>query len=201
MDNGEIVQIVVDFSNALGNHFQNKFVYLADFATSQPDSQALTAIGNHFGGMYDEVASWIHTSLDDPDVFVDVIEWVVDHWEVVRTVGSLILGTTFTGTADVLPFMDAAVAVARTARPRSRGRKFLPPFGEDAQVGTGLVAACKADLADWVSDYIDNLNVGTQSDLEPGVASVVTGTFLPFVNGFYDDLIGTQRRRRPGYGI
>jgi hypothetical protein len=129
------------------------------------------------------------------------VDYVVDHWEVVRTVGSVLIGTSFVGSGGVLPFMDAAVAVARTLRPRSRGRKFLPVFTEDAQDNTNLLVPAIADVADFVADYVDWINVGTQSDLIPGVPSTVTGTFLPFHDGFADEVLGSQRRRRPGYGI
>lgn len=201
VENGEVLQAVIDYITSDGVHIQQKLGYIAQFAAPQSEVAVLAAIASAVSAMMDAVAGCIHTSLEDPDVYVDVIEWVADHWEVVRNVGEVIAGTTPTNISQILPYQNAAVLVGRTARPRSRGRKFLPPFGEDCQDASVWTAAVLADLADALLIYLADIAVSVNNDLSPGVPSTVTGTFLPFTGGLVNDYVRTQRRRVPGVGF
>jgi hypothetical protein len=201
VNDGDIVKAVVDFAGSDGNHFQNVFHWVAAFAAGQTEAAVLAAILTMLGNMYDELASQIPSDLEDPDVEVDVVEWDTDHWETVARVGEGIAGTTFSATTELLPYTTCAYWVARTARPRSRGRKFMPPFVESQNNAGWLVSGAQTALAAALTDALADITISSGNTLTPGVASDATGTFLPFLNGFISGLFGTQRRRKQGYGI
>lgn len=201
VENGEVVQAVVDFVADDGTHFQNKFTWECEFASGQTEANVLGEMLDSLGILYDQLAAEIPVELDDPDVFADVIEWVTDHWEVVRNIGEGVAGTSFSQAGDILPFQTSGVLVGRTERPRSRGRKFLPPFGEDRQASSVFISATLTALANALTQYLVTREISSGNDLIPGVASVVTGTFLPFVGGLVSDYVRTQRRRTPTLGI
>lgn len=201
VSNGDVIQAVVDFVTGDDAHFQNKWVWVAEFLTDQTDAAVLAAILSHLGDLYDLLTDELPAAIDDPECAVDVVEYDVDSWEVAQRVGEGVIGTTLTGSADVLPYPNSAYMYARTARPRSSGRKFFPPFGEDQQAGGYLIASATTAMAAALTEWLTDIAVTANNDLVPGVASTVTGTFLPFQNGFVRSLMGTQRRRRQGYGI
>lgn len=201
VSDGEVVQAVVDYVSGSGVHFQNKFSYLAQFASDQSEAVVLAAIASHLQQIMDNLVVELNGAFNDPDTYMDVIEFIDGAWEVVRNVGTTFVNTSFNNSSNTLPFQTSAYLVGRTARPRSRGRKFLPPFGEDQQASSLLESTALADVVDAAADYIDDIDLGGGNGLVPGVPSTVTGTFLPFVGATTNSAIGTQRRRRPGVGI
>jgi hypothetical protein len=77
----------------------------------------------------------------------------------------------------------------------------MPVFTENEQAGGGLISGAQTALGNALTDALASVTISSGNDLVPGVPSTVTGTFLPFLNGFVKAVIGTQRRRRQGYGI
>jgi hypothetical protein len=200
ISDGDIIQAIVDFVPSTGDHFLNKFVWLAQLATAVDEGNFITFANAVLSALYNELAAELNSEIEDPDVTYDKLEWVTDDWEVSDNIGESALSTTFTNTSEFLPFQTAAVMSGRTPRPRSRGRKFLPPFGEDQAVGGVLISGAISDLSDALADYIDDMDMGSGNSFIPGVASTVTQGFLPFVGGIASDILGTQRRRRKGIG-
>lgn len=201
ISDNDVLKVVVEFTTAGGEKFQNVLHYIADFATDQADVDVVTDLADALEIAYDELAPDISSSLDDPTIAVDVVEWNVDHWETVQTVGEAILGTTLNNSSDKLPFQCAACVVRRTSKPRSRGRIFLPPFGEDTQAGGTFTAATMSDVADFLLDLLAAIVMSAGNELVPGVPSEVLGVFLPVLAGFANDTVRTQRRRVKGVGF
>lgn len=201
VSDGDIVQAVVTFETTDGYQLQNKYCYKADFASDQSDASVISAIAGQLGTLYDELAAEIPSMLDDPVVDIDLLTWVTDHWEVLASIGSAVVATTLTNGSELLPLTTCALMAARTARPRSRGRKSMPVFGEDRQSGGGLISAAVTALGNALLEYLATITISSGNDLEPGVPSTVTGTFLPFISGLTRVVLGTQRRRRQGYGV
>lgn len=200
VSNGDIVQVVVDFTLPAGHHIQNKLVFEADFGADQTDVAVIAALNTYIGNLYDNMAGLFVNSLDDPDIFVDLIEWSIDHWETVQRIGEGIAGTNFNNGSETLPLQCACVGVRRTSKPRSRGRVFIPPFGEDTQQAGILTGPTMADVTDFLDDLLTACVVVVGSELLGGVASDKWGIFLPALNAFANDLVRTQRRRVPGVG-
>ena len=201
VNDGDVIKAVADFTGSDGYHFQNVWHWVASFAAGQTEAAVLAAILSALGDIYDEVAASLPASLDDPDVEVDVVDWNVDHWETISRIGEGVAGTNFTSASELLPYTAAPYWVCRTAYPRSRGRKFLPPFGETDNNAGWLSSGTQTALASALTEALADIVVSSGNDLVPGVASDAQGTFLPFLNGFISGLFGTQRRRKQGYGI
>jgi hypothetical protein len=200
VSNGDVVKAVVTFTTAEGGIIQNTFHWLAEFAASQTDAAVLAAVIGWVGNLYDTMAGQYNPELDDPDVEVDLVEWSVDHWETVQRVGEGIAGTTFTGLGEILPLQCAPVVNRRTEKPRSRGRCFLPPMGEDTQEKGELSAAAITAITAAMAFLLLDISVTSGNDLIPGVASDKWTIFLPALNAFFNDQVFTQRRRRLGVG-
>ena len=201
ISDGDVLQAVVDFVLPGGQHQQNKFTWLATLASGQSEAVIALAIATALGLLYDELSAEIPSTIGDPDVMIDKIEWVTDHWEVAENVAETVASITPTNGSEYLPLPSTAYLVGRTARPRSRGRKFMPTFGEDRQSGSGLISAAQTAMAGALVEYLNDIEISAGNTLIPGVASTVTGTFLPFVSGLAASILGTQRRRHPSRGI
>lgn len=201
VEDGDVLQAVVDFLTPGGNHMQNKYTWLASLASSQSEAAVITAILAALDILYTEMNADISTVFNDPDCYIDKIAVVGDQWEVSENVGEGIIDTSFASTDEIVPFQCAPYFCGRTARPRSRGRKFILPFGEDRSSGSGLIAGAVTDLTDAATEYIDDIDLGSGNTLIPGIASTVTLTFWPFVGAIVANLIGSQRRRVPGVGF
>jgi hypothetical protein len=149
------------------------------------------------------MSSYLPTTMTQRVCWVDVIEWnaTTEEWEVTRKVGYFTPTIGFNDAAEPLPNQSAAVAVFPTFRPKTRGRKFVFPFGEDAQDATFLVAAALGALADYAADVLADIVIGPLNELNTGVASTVTGSFQAFDTGIVTNVLGSQRRRRPTVGI
>jgi hypothetical protein len=198
---GEVLKAVCDFVSASGLHFQNSWHFQHTGNVDMSDTEALNEIVDFVGDIYDQLADQVATTLDDPEVYVDKVAYVDDEWVTISSLGNDTANTTPANTSDVLPLQAAACLVGLTERPKSKGRKFLIPFGEDQQIGGSWVAGCQADLAGALLTYLSDRVVGSGKILTPGVASSVTGTFLPFLSGLVNFIVFTQRRRVAGYGI
>lgn len=201
VDNNDVIQVVADWVLPGGQHQQNKFIFLAQLASGQTEAAVMTALSTALAALYDELSAEIPSTLQDPVLACDKLAWVTDHWEVSANIGETSCSTTSTNGSDYLPLPVAAYLVGRTARPRSRGRKFMPSFGEDRQAGSGLIAAAQTALGNALLDYLSDITISPGNTLVPGIASTVTGTFLPFVSGIAASILGTQRRRHPSRGI
>lgn len=201
INNGDILQAVVDFVSAGGLHEQNKFSFLAQLASGQSEAVVALAIASALEALYDNLNADVSTVWNDPEVYIDKVEWVTDHWEVTENVAETALDTSFNNATEPSPLHAPAYFVGRTARPRSRGRKWMPSFCEDRMGSGALIGAAITDLTAAAADYIDTIDMGGGNSLVPGVPSTVTGTFLPFVGAIVGTIVGSQRRRRQGYGI
>jgi hypothetical protein len=201
VENDAVLQGVVDFVSPGGYHVQNKFSWLCQFSSAQVEGVVVAAIVGQLEMLYDEIASRTTNAWDDPTVYVDEIKWIDGQWEVVANIGDDVVDTFFSNTSELLPLQTAPYMVARTARPRSRGRKWLPPFGEDQATSGVLLAGALTAIGNALVYYLGDIVITGGNTMTPGVPSTVTGTFLPFTTGLYGAIVGTQRRRRQGFGI
>jgi hypothetical protein len=152
--------------------------------------------------MYGAVASYMKSTITVNPAEVDRIEWDAtdEEWQTKENLGTTTPSVTFTDATDQLPFQIAPVMVANTLRPKTRGRKFLPGFCEDAQQNSYLQTPAMTALGNALAYYLADLTVAGSDRLSPGVPSTATGTFQEFSNGVANDKLGTQRRRTPGIG-
>lgn len=102
--------------------------------------------------------------------------------------------------SDELPNQCSAFVTLYTSRPKSRGRKFVIPFGEDTQDGTYLTAAALTDMTDFADELLDNVVFDVLEYFVPGIPREAVELFLDFTTAVVTNLLGSQRRRRPGVG-
>ena len=167
-------------------------------------------------------------SVADDELLQDITEWVVDHWavrwvqmasngctlshydadivtatgEVVRNIGGDIVDAQGTIANDVLPAGNAAYMLAYTAVPKARGSKYVPGISESEVTSGSLAVGYLADLALLLAIYLNPFLGGSGATLQPGVASKVLETFVPFlISGAIDAVVAYQRRRKAGVGI
>jgi len=178
------------------------FWFLTDFVANQDDNDVVDAIEQYVDDFLTPIAGWIPVTVTNEQGDVSEMEWdaVNSVWETTRLVGLFEQAVTFTSVAELLPFQSAPVIVGNTARPKSRGRKFIPGFTENAQVATELISGALTNLGTSLNVYLADESISAGNELIVGVASTVTGTFLPFTDGAVNSLLGTQRRRKPGVG-
>lgn len=103
-------------------------------------------------------------------------------------------------TGDILPFQDACVLSIRTGIPgrRYRGRMYIGPIVEGDQASGILTAGFLTSAAAFVTAMQGAF--GSTDQFQWMVWSDTGGFANPVTNVLIRDLLGTQRRRRPGVG-
>lgn len=200
--NGDVLKAVAQYVLDDGSIVQNVFHFIAEFLTTQSGAAVMGAIQGYLEDIYDDLlASISNTTVADPYT-VHKVEWdaVDGQWETTELVGTDDSPTTFTGTGDWYPNQVSGVLTANTARPKSRGRKFLIPFLETGAIGNDIVSAVLTAMGLALNHYIADQAIDVDNRLSPGVPRTAANEFLPFSNGVVNSLLGTQRRRKPGVG-
>lgn len=200
--NGDILKATHQVLLADGSIAQNVYYILAQFASAQSDTTVQDAVEVWFEDMYAELsAEHVNTMLQDWCTLQEIqFDAVNDKWEVYRLIGLFLPTITYGNTSEALPNQASAFATFNTARPKSRGRKFLYPFGEDRQAATILISAALTAMADYAAVAVNDKVIGALEHLVPGIVRVGIDLFLPYTVAIVTDVIGTQRRRRPGVG-
>jgi len=203
VDAGEIVKAVIEFVLADGVIVQNVVHFIANFLTQQTSPDTIDACKLYAEELYEDVDGYVSSGVTVNPMTVHVVVWdgVAGEWITDRLLGWDTPAITFTGTADPLPHQCSAVLVGNTARPKSRGRKFLAPFDDDAAVGPDWGGAVITALGLALNHYLADEQVTVGNDLSPGVPRTDADVFLPFTTGIVNSVVGTQRRRKPGVGI
>jgi len=199
---GEVLKAVAEVILADGTITQMVFHFLTSFIADQTNSAVVAAIVGYVEDIMDAVNAYTASTADFNPMEVNVVEWdgTEAEWLTTRYVGQDT--PTWTGAAggDILPNQVAPVLMATTLRPKTRGRKFLPAFAETASQGSTIITAVMTTLATALAHYIADESISANNDLIVGVPSGVTGTFKEFSVGDVSDVIGSQRRRKPGVG-
>lgn len=196
----DITRTTIGFTLGDGTICQNIFHHYYTGITGITDATALIRLEEWTEDMYAEIAGMVKNDVSVNLCQVDVVAFVVDQWEVSRNVGTFAPAFTPTGTAEMLPNMDSAFVTFKTLRPRSVGRKFVLPFEEAWQAGSYLVAGAVTDMVAWADDALADIYLGPVNDLHPGIIRTGVDQFLEFTLAIVTNVLGTQRRRRPGVG-
>lgn len=201
--NGDIVKVTFEVSLHDGTIAQNVHYFKCEFAAAQSDAGVTSAIETWIETAYGELTPNLPSSMTQRVCTVQEIAWdaIDGQWEVTRLIGYFTPTISFTNASDELPNQSSAFATFNTSRPKSRGRTFVMPFGEDRQDGTYLISAALTDMTDFADELLDDIVLGPLNELIPGIPRQALEVFLPFTLGIVTDLLGSQRRRRPTVGI
>lgn len=198
---GDILKTTMNFTLGDGTITQNVFYHQRHGITVVTDGTVMTKIEEWIEAMYAEVAGMVKNDVLAGLMVTDFVEWVVDKWEVTGNLGTRTPTFTPTGVGDMLPNQSSAFCVFKTSRPKTVGRKFLLPFEEAWQAGTFLVAGAVTDMVAWADDAVNDVDLVVPLDyLSPGVVRTGVNSWLEFTLAIVTNVLGSQRRRRPGVG-
>jgi len=198
----DVISVVIEAALNDGSIVQNRKRFKLESAVTKSDAEILNAVKTWVDTLYAFFGSYINQDVSLEDGTVDVIAWnpATSIWEVIQNVGIYSPLDTFASLGDELPNQCAAFVIGNTSRPKSKGRLFAFPFSVGTQDEGILTSAVMVAMANFAAQYITYAAVGGDS-LVSGIVRETVDQWLPFLTASFNDVIGTQRRRRRGVGI
>lgn len=202
VDNNDKLKVVWEATLDDGSIIQNVYYLIAQFLVGQAEGTILTYVEQWIEDAYNDLSAELLTSMTQNICTISEVTWNAadELWEVARLIGYFTPTITFNNATDGLPNQTSAVPVFPTGRPKTRGRKFLPPFGEDRQSDGILISASLAATADYAGEILNGITIGPGNELVSGVIREGVNEFAVFAVAVVSDILGTQRRRKPGVG-
>lgn len=197
---GDIVRVACNFLLPSGDQFQNVYHFIFDGVGGVSDAAVVLAIKAVVDPMYSTLNTYVGIGTVEQISFVDQVEWVVDEWKVVANVGTFTPNFTPGQGAHISANQISPFIVFKTARPKSVGRKFMFPTPEADQEAGVISALFLAAMVAFASIAVNDWEIDVLNVLHPGIPRTGVNDWLNFTVAIVTDLVGTQRRRRPGYG-
>ena len=197
---GDVLRTTIGFTLEDGTISQNIFHHKRSGIGILSDVFHINAIKAWADAMYAELLLTVDSSVVPNLETVDLVEFVEGQWTVVESIGTFVLDFTSIVNEDMLPNQSSAFVTFKTDRPKSVGRKFLVPFVELFQAGSFLTAAGVEDVVAWANDAVNDIELQLGDTLAPGVVRTGVDSFLEFTVAVVTNVLGSQRRRRPGVG-
>ena len=199
---GDVLRVSCNFELGDGTQYQNIYHYVRDGTDPYSDAIHIAAIKSAMEAAYLTLVAMVRTDVTEQLSFVDRVEFneIVDEWRVVENIGTFTLNFIPAGSTDSLPFMSSPYVIFKTQRPKSVGKKFLFPFVESAQAGTILIGAAVTAIANYGASILAAINIGGDATLGPVIVRTGIHSVLPLLVAVVNDVIGSQKRRRPGVG-
>lgn len=198
---GDILQVVQNIDMPDLVKAQNVFTFIAGGTGTATDGVITATLEGFLENFYDELAGRISGAVSLAEAVISVMEYDIDDgWLVSRNVGTAEPSVTFSASGDMLPHAVAAVITAPTAVPKRRSRKSIPGCVEeeidDSEVTTTLLTALALAAIEWLTDTPVTGGIILISSLLSSL-----GITIPLVSATVPNVIGSQRRRKPGIGI
>lgn len=199
---GDILRVSVNFELGDGTQYQNIYHFIRDGSDPYSDAIHVTAIADKMAAAYLTIKDLVTSDVTAQLSFVDRIEFneIVDEWRVVENIGTFTTTFNPTESIDALPYQSAPFLVFKTQRPKSVGKKFLFPFSEAQQADTVLVGGAVTAMVAYGVQVLAAIELGGDATLTAGIVRTGVQTFLNFLVATVNDIIGSQKRRRPGVG-
>lgn len=197
---GDYIRVTCNFDLGDGTQYQNVYSYTRDGETVVSDAVTLGFIETKMEALYDELVSEVKNDTVEQLCFVDQVAWVVDEWKVVANIGVFTPLFAPVASGDALPYQCAPYVTFKTTRPKSVGKKYLFPFDEATQANTILGAGAIASLVAYGVIALEDIALGGDAILIPGIMRTGVQQWLSFQVAVVSDLLGTQKRRKPGVG-
>lgn len=197
---GDILRTAVNFALNDGQQCQNVFYHERTGVAIISDQDHLDALELWAETMYAELVVDVNANVIPQLCQVDLIEWDVDQWLIAENIGIFTPTIVFTSNEHALPNQSSAFVIFKTARPKSVGKKFLPPYVETRQAGTFLEAGAVTTTVAWADDAVNDISLAALNDLVPGIVRTGANVWLEYTAAVVTNVLGSQRRRRPGTG-
>lgn len=198
----DILRVSVNMELGDGTQYQNIFHMIRDGTDVYSDEDHVDAIKGRMQTMYATLVGQVLDDVVEQLSFVDRIEFneITDQWEVVENIGTFTPTFSPTNVDDGLPYQDAPFIVFKTQRPKSVGKKFLFPFAENQQESGILTGTAVTQMVAFGVQVLAAIVLGGDATLTMGIVRTGVQTWLTFLVAVVNDLIGSQKRRRPGVG-
>lgn len=203
LSNSDVIKVTFEVSLEDGTIAQNVYYMGCVFpGGDQTDTAVKNAVQPWIAAAYNELSAEHVSTITQNQCHIHKMAWDAGEgeWYVDRFVADFTPSVTYGNATESLPNQCAAHAQFETTRPKSFGRKFLFPWGEDRQDQGYMISAALTDLADYAAAILDDAVVDGSNVLTAGIIRVGVNTFLGFTGAVVTDLIRTQRRRVPGVG-
>jgi hypothetical protein len=197
---GDILRTTVGFTLEDGTVAQNIFHHVKTGIGAVSDAAVIEAIQNRVDSMYAEIILAIDSSVVPNLASVDEVAFLEGKWTVIENIGTFVVDFTSIVNEDMLPNQVSAFVTFKTARPKSVGRKFLIPFVEPFQAGSFLTSTAVEYVVAWADKAVNDIVIQVGDNLVPGIVRTVEDTFLEYTLAIVTNVLGSQRRRRPGVG-
>lgn len=198
----DVLRVTANFELGDGTQYQNVYHYIRDGTDVFSDAAHVLAIKGVMETMYATLITMVKNDVVEQLSFVDRVEFneITDQWEVVENIGVFTPTFSPTGTDDVLPFQSSPYVIFKTQRPKSVGKKFLFPFVEVQQDATILVGGAVTALVNYGAAALGSPSLGGDATLSPVIVRTGINIVLRLLVAVVNDVIGSQKRRRPGVG-
>lgn len=199
---GDVLRVTCNFELGDGTQYQNVYHYVRDGTDPFSDAAHITSLSSRLEAAYETIDDYVKSDVTEQLSFVDRVEFneIVNEWRVVENIGTFTIGWVPAGVVDALPFQSSPYVVFKTQRPKSVGKKFLFPFIETAQASTVLIGAAVTAIAAYGASVISAILLGGDATLSPVIVRTGFQTVLPLLVAVVNDVLGSQKRRRPGVG-
>jgi len=198
----DILRVSLNFELGDGTQYQNIFHYIRDGTDPYSDVAHVQAIELEMETLYATIVAQVKNDTVEQLCFVDRIEFneITDQWEVVENIGTFTPTFTPTGDGETIPYQASPYVVFKTGRPKTVGKKYLFPFIESQQADTILEAAAVTAMVAYGTVVLTGIALGGDVTLTAGVPRTGVGSWFNFEVAVVNDVIGSQKRRRPGVG-
>lgn len=199
---GDVLRVTCNFELGDGTQYQNIYHYIRDGTDPYSDAAHIFSVNLAVEAMYDELAGLVLDDVVEQLSFVDRVEFneIVDEWRVVENIGTFTPAFTPSEAGDGLPYTDSPYVVFKTQRPKSVGKKFLFPVSEAQQNESILIGGAVTAIVAYGVAALTCASLGGDATLCPVIVRTGVQTVLPLLVAVVGDVIGSQRRRRPGVG-
>lgn len=198
----DILRVSCNFELGDGTQYQNIYHFIRDGTDPFSDAAHVAVLKIAMEAAYAAIAAQVKDDVTEQLSFVDRVAFneITDTWEVVENIGTFTPTFTPTNLNEGLPYQSAPYLIFKTGRPKTVGKKFLFPFAEDMQSDTILVASAITAMVAYGVQILLERSLGGDATLTAGVPRTGIDSWWNFLVAVVGDVLGSQKRRRPGVG-
>ncbi|GAG86933.1 unnamed protein product, partial [marine sediment metagenome] len=153
---GDYTRTVMNFYLGDGTLCQNVYTHKRTGVGVYTDATTVAALASWAETMYAEIDDIVKDDIVEALSTVDEIAWSGTKWEIIRNVGTFTISFIPTGGGPECPNQVAPLILFRTARPRTVGKKYLPPIiASDLAVGGRLDAGVVSAVVAFADDAVN----------------------------------------------
>lgn len=199
---GDVLRVTANFELGDGTQYQNIYHYVRDGTDPFSDQDHLDAIEASLQTAYITLETVVRNDVTEQLSFVDRVEFneILDEWRIVENIGTFTISWSPDGAEHALPFQSSPYVVFKTQRPKSFGKKFLFPLIESAQDATVMNGGAITTIVNYAAVIMTAIALGGDATLTAAIVRTGVQTVLPFLVAVVNDVLGSQKRRRPGVG-